>query len=50
MKQSQQTAKKNDMTSFTQRDLIDVLTPEVVKDDDFIETEHLTTVVAVIPA
>lgn len=33
-----------------QSELIDVLTPEVVSEDDFIETEHLTSIVVVVPS
>ncbi|KAF8820165.1 putative vacuolar ATP synthase subunit C [Cardiosporidium cionae] len=40
---------KNENVSFSQRDLVDVLTPTVVKNDDFIETEHLSTVIVYIP-
>lgn len=35
--------------TFFQVDLIDVLTPEKVEAEDFIETEHLTTRVVVVP-
>jgi len=45
---------KKEGANLASRDLIDVLTPEVVRkkgdpDDDFIATEHLTTVVVIIP-
>lgn len=45
---------KKDGASLTNRDLVDVLTPDVVQmngtaDDDFIYTEHLTTVVVILP-
>jgi len=45
---------KKDGANLTGRDLIDVLTPDVVKmngspDDDFIYTEHLTTVAIILP-
>lgn len=49
-KQSHAAACKKDAANFLQRDLVDVLTPEKVSDDDFIETEHLKTVVAVVPS
>merc|ERR1712176_1032441 len=45
---------KKDNVSLTSRDLIDVLTPDVVKakgteQDDFIVTEHLTTIPVILP-
>lgn len=45
---------KKEAASLTGKDLIDVFTPDVVKmnngpDDDFIMTEHLTTVPVIIP-
>lgn len=45
---------KKDGANLTNRDLVDVLTPEVVKttgtaDDDFIMTEYLTTVPVIVP-
>jgi len=45
---------KKEGANLTNRDLVDVLTPDVVKmqgnaDDDFIYTEHLTTVVVILP-
>lgn len=49
-KQSHATASRKDATNFTQRDLIDVLTPEKVANDDFVDTEHLTTVAVVVPS
>jgi len=39
---------KKDSGSLVQKDLIDVLTPDVVRPDDFINTEHLTTVVVIV--
>lgn len=38
-------AGKREALSYTQRELLDVLTPAVVRPDDFIETEHLVTAV-----
>lgn len=38
-------AGKRDALSYTQRELFDLLTPLVVRPDDFVETEHLMTVV-----
>ncbi|CEM25559.1 unnamed protein product [Vitrella brassicaformis CCMP3155] len=46
--QASQVAKKEG-GNLSQRDLIDVLTPEVVKESDFIESEYLTTLVVVVP-
>jgi len=45
---------KKDGANLTGKDLVDVLTPEVVKatnghDDDFITTEHLVTVPVILP-
>lgn len=45
---------KKEGANLTNRDLVDVLTPDVVKmsdtaDDDFIYTEHLTTVPVILP-
>ena len=39
---------KKDSGSLVQKDLIDVLTPDVVRPDDFINTEYLTTVVVIV--
>jgi len=38
-----------DANNFTTADLIDILTPKNTKADDFVETEHLTTVVVTVP-
>jgi len=40
--------KQGAAATFPTRDLVDLLTPKVVKKDDFIETEHLTTVVVIL--
>jgi len=40
---------KKDTGTLTTRDLVDILTPDVVRDEDFIYSEHLTTVVVVVP-
>ena len=40
---------KKEAASLVQRDLIDVLTPETITPDDFVYTEHLTTLVVVVP-
>lgn len=39
---------KNDSDSFMIKDLNEILTPQVVDASDFLETEHLTTVIACI--
>eukprot|EP00388_Colpodella_angusta_P021236 GDKJ01053710.1.p1 GENE.GDKJ01053710.1~~GDKJ01053710.1.p1 ORF type:complete len:385 (+),score=110.28 GDKJ01053710.1:38-1192(+) len=36
--------------SYFQADMIDVLVPEVIRPEDLIESEHLTTVVVVVPS
>ncbi|KAL8273995.1 hypothetical protein Esti_002084 [Eimeria stiedai] len=36
---------RREIPSYTQRELFDLLTPAVVRPDDFVETEHLTTAV-----
>ncbi|CBZ55408.1 putative vacuolar ATP synthase subunit c [Neospora caninum Liverpool] len=41
--------KKTGPVNYFQRDLIDVLSPETVREDDFLNTEHLTTAVVVVP-
>jgi len=40
---------KKETGSLLAKDLTDVLTPEVVKEDDFIQTQHLTTLVVIVP-
>lgn len=40
---------KKEQVSHVQRDLVDLLTPETVKDGDFVYSEHLTTMVVVVP-
>lgn len=47
--QVQNVAGKKEALAYSQRELLDVLTPEVVMEGDFVETEHLTTVVVVVP-
>jgi len=39
---------KRDVGNLASKDLVDILTPEVVRDDDFVSSEHITTVVVVI--
>jgi len=39
---------KRDGVTFPTRDLVDLITPEIVKESDFVETEHLTTVVVIL--
>jgi len=41
---------KKETGSLLARDLTDVLTPEVVKEDDFVTSQHLTTIVVVVPS
>jgi V-type H+-transporting ATPase subunit C len=40
---------KKETGTLLAKDLTDVLTPEVVKEDDFIQTQHLTTLVVIVP-
>ena len=40
---------RKEQVSHIQRDLVDLLTPETVKDSDFVYSEHLTTIVVVVP-
>jgi V-type H+-transporting ATPase subunit C len=40
---------RKDQASHIQRDLVDLLTPENVKDGDFVYSEHLTTLIVVVP-
>ncbi len=40
---------KKDQVSHMQRDLVDLLTPNCVEDSDFVYSEHLTTLIVVIP-
>eukprot|EP00922_Rhytidocystis_sp_ex-Travisia-forbesii_P030587 GHVS01045175.1.p1 GENE.GHVS01045175.1~~GHVS01045175.1.p1 ORF type:complete len:398 (+),score=45.06 GHVS01045175.1:118-1311(+) len=40
---------KKDSTNLLQRDLTEVLTPDLVSRQEFVETEHLTTAVVVVP-
>lgn len=49
LKQQVSQVQKRDQATLVQRDLIDVLTPELVKPDQFIYTEHLTTQVVLVP-
>ncbi|CDI77348.1 vacuolar ATP synthase subunit c, putative [Eimeria acervulina] len=43
--QANAAASKRDVLSYSQRDLLDLLTPAVVEEEDFVQTEHLTTAV-----
>eukprot|EP00922_Rhytidocystis_sp_ex-Travisia-forbesii_P050441 GHVS01074979.1.p1 GENE.GHVS01074979.1~~GHVS01074979.1.p1 ORF type:complete len:396 (-),score=49.35 GHVS01074979.1:213-1400(-) len=43
------TYSKKDNSSLLQRDLTELLTPDMVGRQEFIETEHLTTVVVIVP-
>ena len=40
---------RKETASLVQRDLTEVLTPEIVTPDDFVYSEHLTTLVVVVP-
>ncbi len=40
---------RKEQASHIQRDLVDLLTPETVKDGDFVYSEHLTTLIVVVP-
>jgi len=40
---------RKDQVSHIQRDLVDLLTPETVKSDDFVYSEHLITLIVVVP-
>ena len=48
-KQQTMSLARKEQVTHVQRDLVDVLTPESVAVDDFVYTEHLTTIVVVIP-
>jgi len=39
---------KREGVTFPTRDLVDLMTPQIVKEGDFVETEHLTTVVVIL--
>eukprot|EP00742_Colponemidia_sp_Colp-10_P000288 GILJ01000324.1.p1 GENE.GILJ01000324.1~~GILJ01000324.1.p1 ORF type:complete len:401 (-),score=76.15 GILJ01000324.1:203-1357(-) len=49
LKSSLQSAQRKQAGNLLQRDLVEVLTGKVVAPGDFIETEHLSTVVCVVP-
>ena len=40
---------RKEQVSHVQRDLVDLLTPDTVQESDFVYSEHLTTLVVVIP-
>ena len=40
---------RKEQASHIQRDLVDLLTPELVKDGEFVYSEHLTTLIVVVP-
>merc|ERR1712066_272168 len=48
LKTAQSNMAKKDTGSLLSRDLTDVLTPEVVREDDFVNTQHLTTLVVIL--
>ncbi|CDJ50744.1 vacuolar ATP synthase subunit c, putative [Eimeria brunetti] len=47
--QANNSAAKRDILSYAQRDLLDLLTPSVVEEEDFVQTDHLTTAVVCVP-
>eukprot|EP01054_Gregarina_sp_Poly1_P005900 Gregarina_sp_Poly_1__5899@NODE_3106_length_1381_cov_275_700913_g397_i1_p1_GENE_NODE_3106_length_1381_cov_275_700913_g397_i1NODE_3106_length_1381_cov_275_700913_g397_i1_p1_ORF_typecomplete_len359_score61_70VATPase_C/PF03223_15/1_6e83Hkinase_dim/PF02895_14/0_062GSK3_bind/PF05350_12/0_15GSK3_bind/PF05350_12/4_7e03_NODE_3106_length_1381_cov_275_700913_g397_i12101286 len=49
LRNSSATNQKADSIGFATKDLIDVLTPDVCSEQDFLETTHLTTAVAIVP-
>jgi len=49
LKSAQANMLKKSTGSVMARDLADVLTPEIVKDGDFINTAHLTTLIMILP-
>eukprot|EP01053_Blabericola_migrator_P009869 Blabericola_migrator_1__9868@NODE_5435_length_768_cov_173_413695_g2001_i3_p1_GENE_NODE_5435_length_768_cov_173_413695_g2001_i3NODE_5435_length_768_cov_173_413695_g2001_i3_p1_ORF_typecomplete_len199_score44_16VATPase_C/PF03223_15/1_3e37GSK3_bind/PF05350_12/0_034GSK3_bind/PF05350_12/6_6e03Hkinase_dim/PF02895_14/0_047ThrE/PF06738_12/0_2_NODE_5435_length_768_cov_173_413695_g2001_i362658 len=49
LKNSAATNQKADTIGFATKDLVDILTPDICSEKDFINTEHLTTVVAIVP-
>jgi V-type H+-transporting ATPase subunit C len=49
LKNAQTAMQKKDSGSLVARDLTDVLTPDRVEEDDFINTQHLTTLVVILP-
>jgi V-type H+-transporting ATPase subunit C len=50
LKNAQNLMSKKESGSLVSRDLTDVLTPDLVKEDDFISTQHLTTLIMVLPS
>jgi len=40
---------KKEAGSLMSRDLVDVLTPEIVKEGDFVQTQHITTIILILP-
>jgi V-type H+-transporting ATPase subunit C len=49
LKSAQANMQKKASGSLLSRDLTDVLTPAVVKEGDFVQTAHLTTMICIIP-
>eukprot|EP01057_Protomagalhaensia_wolfi_P000161 Protomagalhaensia_wolfi_Nauph_80__160@NODE_108_length_3657_cov_194_532615_g77_i1_p1_GENE_NODE_108_length_3657_cov_194_532615_g77_i1NODE_108_length_3657_cov_194_532615_g77_i1_p1_ORF_typecomplete_len393_score75_55VATPase_C/PF03223_15/1_1e85GHL10/PF02638_15/1_3GHL10/PF02638_15/60GSK3_bind/PF05350_12/0_11GSK3_bind/PF05350_12/6_3e03Hkinase_dim/PF02895_14/0_22ThrE/PF06738_12/0_58ThrE/PF06738_12/2_6e03_NODE_108_length_3657_cov_194_532615_g77_i111542332 len=49
LKNSAASNQKADTVGFMTKDLVDVLTPDVCSESDFIDTEHLTTIIAIVP-
>lgn len=42
-------ALKKETGTLLTRDLVDVLTPDIVKEEDFVQTQHLTTLIMILP-
>eukprot|EP01055_Gregarina_sp_Pseudo9_P005266 Gregarina_sp_Pseudo_9__5265@NODE_600_length_2518_cov_96_441710_g566_i0_p1_GENE_NODE_600_length_2518_cov_96_441710_g566_i0NODE_600_length_2518_cov_96_441710_g566_i0_p1_ORF_typecomplete_len393_score89_34VATPase_C/PF03223_15/1_9e87Hkinase_dim/PF02895_14/0_077GSK3_bind/PF05350_12/0_14GSK3_bind/PF05350_12/3_4e03_NODE_600_length_2518_cov_96_441710_g566_i0841262 len=49
LRNSAATNQKADSIGFATKDLVDILTPDICSESDFVDTEHLTTVVAIVP-
>lgn len=49
MKASSQLSSKQELSSLTTRDLTDAFSPDICSAEDFIDTEHLATVAAIVP-
>lgn len=49
LRNSAANSQKQESIGFNTKDLVDVLTPDICSESDFIDTEHLTTVVAIVP-
>eukprot|EP00914_Ancora_sagittata_P023320 GHVO01046182.1.p1 GENE.GHVO01046182.1~~GHVO01046182.1.p1 ORF type:complete len:316 (+),score=46.12 GHVO01046182.1:184-1131(+) len=49
VKQSHSATAKREGIPLAQRDMVDILTPDIVSKGDFVDTENLTTAVAIVP-